>query len=191
MKIIFVEASIGAGKSTLLAGLENVGEAVVSEPVASWEHTLRLAYEQPGAFRLPMQLLALTSRLEMTLRAASAVSPCGRVFVERSMMSTAIFDRLAPGDTAYMDLRKTYESLVGGILADHHVTHMYIRCPVDTCMRRIAQRARPGEATISADYMSRMHEQHEVSFSRKAHILDGRLDADGVLAQALSLLDAA
>jgi deoxyadenosine/deoxycytidine kinase len=181
-RIIFVEASIGAGKSTLLANLAAAGESVFSEPVEAWTETLRLAYADPVKWRPQLQLLALTTRLEVVVRATLAArsAPKGRVFVERSMRSTGIFDAMAEPDESYRAAHARASSLERDLMAGMSVEHVYIRCPPSVCAERIAMRARRGEDLVGDALLRDLHDAHEAEFADDP-VVDGRQTADGVL----------
>jgi deoxyadenosine/deoxycytidine kinase len=74
---------------------------------------------------------------------------------------------------------------------------IYLRCDVDTLMRRIAQRGRPSEKTISREYLVELNDAYEEWAQRGAGQFrmavldtghDQELNSDQVLAQSLELL---
>jgi deoxyadenosine/deoxycytidine kinase len=175
MRVVFVEGSIGVGKSSLLAALSALGHTVVQEPVEEWSEHLKLVYRDP-AWRLPMQCLALSTRIERLLKAITRTRG-GIVFVERSMRSSEIFAKLDPIDDAYNTIHNHYARLVDRVLEGHSTHTVYLRASVMTCMARVQERDRDGEDAISLHTMKRLHEEHEAAFADAAIIANAEQDA--------------
>jgi deoxyadenosine/deoxycytidine kinase len=180
MKIVYVEGSIGAGKSSLLRGLDAMGHCVVQEPVDDWAEHLKLVYRD-SRWRLPMQCLALSTRVERLLKTLNGTAP---VFVERSMRSAQIFANLdSTVDNPYQVIHDHYSRLVDELLARHTVQTIYLRASVDTCMERVSLRERGGEDAISRDLMEKLHEEHERAFFDASLIVDAEQDMASTFAK--------
>ena len=109
---------------------------------------------------------------------------------ERSPMSSRqlfVARMVEKGELSEMD-RKLYDEIFAymGWTADLDV---YIRCSPETCLRRIQQRARPGEDTITLEYLRELHDKHETIYGRTAAvILDGEQGTSSLASQLQAVL---
>jgi len=173
--IVFLEANIGSGKSTCCEFLAAEFE-VFMEPVDMWGAHLHGMYGPESArWALPMQMLALTTRHELLLRARDAAALSGRpVVVERSPRSDSIFAQDLTGDdmAAYRTVRSRYDEL----LADLDVRHVYLRASPETSMDRVKARGRPQERSMTLERSREMHRRHELEFGGDPTVVT--IDAD-------------
>jgi deoxyadenosine/deoxycytidine kinase len=180
MKIVYVEGNIGAGKSSLLRELASMGHCVVQEPVEDWAEHLKLVYRDPR-WRLPMQCLALSTRVERLLKTLNGAPPDATVYVERSMRSAQIFANLDTVDGAYQVVHDHYSQLVDELLTQHSVRTIYLRASADTCLERVSIRDRSGEDAISQGLIQKLHEEHEAAFLGASMVVDAEQDAASVV----------
>lgn len=180
--IVFLESPVAAGKSTAAQYLSN-RYPVFLEPVDMWTNHLKGVYGAAASeWLLPMQMLALTTRHELLLRAAEISASGATVVVERSPRSDAIFAQDLAGEdkAAYDVVRLRYEKLMGSL----DVAHVYLRADPETCIERIALRGRPSERGITIERTREMHRRHDVEFANDITI-DANRDADSVFKDVL------
>lgn len=144
--ICYVDGNIASGKSTVLKELSRRGYATREERVDDWEPFLSLYYDDPARWAFA---------LEVAIAAHRATNVNDKVvFIERSPECNAAFTELRRrseylDDAEYDLIASLNES------ANEPVGRAYYRVDVDveTCLKRIKKRARPGEAAITADYL--------------------------------------
>jgi deoxyadenosine/deoxycytidine kinase len=164
--IVFLEANIASGKSSACEFLRKYYPVFV-EPVDMWSNHLHGIYGPDAAdWGLPMQMLALTTRHELLLRAIDMADATRRiVVVERSPRSDAIFAQDLVGDDmkAYQVVRDRYTSIVAGLAP--RTKHIYMRADPEICMGRVAVRGRPQERTMTLERSQEIHRRHELEFA--------------------------
>lgn len=200
MQSVAIQGNIGCGKSSLLRQLAKVHHAnspttaIVQEPVSEWQGWLELYYERLArgspdlpALQIQLQVLASLHRRFKALPRSTALA----IFERSPMSSRQLFvaRMVEKGELSEMD-RKLYDEIFAhmGWTADLDV---YIRCSPETCLRRIQQRARPGEATITLEYLRELHDKHETIYGRTAAvILDGEQGTSSLASQLQAALRA-
>jgi deoxyadenosine/deoxycytidine kinase len=181
--IVFVEGDVASGKSTCLELLSEQYH-VFTEPVEMWSQHLFGVYGPDFAdWALPMQMLALTTRQELLLRAKDAGDV---VVVERSTRSDGLFAQDLTGSDleAYNVVRRRYDKLLAGLDA----VHVYLRADPEVCMERIAVRGRPQEKGMGLQRARTMHERHELEFA-DAFIVDANRDKHAVLKDVAAFIE--
>jgi len=184
---VFVEANVGAGKSTCLAGLQRIGFETVQEPVDQWDKHLEGVYgPRASEWGLPMQLLALVTRMERLLRYADSATT-GIVVVERSLDSDRLFalDLDERDRDIYEAVRTRYETLTQ---LHESAVHIYLRASPETCLERAGVRSRSQEDALKVDRLRVLHDRHEACFSDRAIVLDASGSPDAVLQQVCAVL---
>lgn len=170
--IVFLESSPASGKSSCCEYLQG-DYAVFVEPVDMWTSHLEGVYGPAVAdWVLPMQMLALTTRHEILLRARAVAERHGEVVVvERSPRSDSIFaqDLVGADMDAYRHVRARYDALLAGL----DCRHIYLRAPPEVCMQRVAVRGRPQERGMTLERARDIHRRHDIEFAG-----DVTVDAD-------------
>ncbi|KAL0229850.1 hypothetical protein PCE1_003414 [Barthelona sp. PCE] len=157
-KLIIVEGNIAAGKSTLCKGLQELDEKLIIlfEPTDS-NPFLKLFYQDPHKYALPMQLFLLRNRFRYYAHALSLVLEGNDVILDRSIFSDSVFADQThidgfideAGYAYYYELRDYLLSLVP-------VPHVSIFLDVepDECLNRIVNiRKRECESGIPIAYL--------------------------------------
>ncbi|HEY6040990.1 MAG TPA: deoxynucleoside kinase [Anaerolineae bacterium] len=164
---IAIAGNIGVGKSTLVRmmnerlGWEPFYEAVVENPY------LADFYADMPRYAFHSQIFFLTRRLHAH---RELLDRPGIVVQDRSVYEDAeIFARnlFRQGNMSERDYR-TYDELYRVLAAFLTPPDLivYLRASVDTLLRRIAQRGREYEKTISPDYLAQLNELYEEWASR-------------------------
>ena len=174
VRLISVEGNIASGKTTLLARLKRrYGQdsrvAFVPEPVSEWENIkdrsgtgmLAKYYADQKKYAFAFQMMAYISRLSLlrnALRSGAEV-----VITERSVLTDKhVFAHMlyADGlleDVEYAIYTRWFDEFLEEMPAPEVV---YVRTTPDTCMVRLAVRARDGE-NVPLTYLQSVHERHE------------------------------
>jgi deoxyadenosine/deoxycytidine kinase len=190
---ISVEGNIGSGKSSLLTALSrNHGLRVFLEPVQKWGDWLSLFYEDPCRWGMSFNLKVLTSFHDHHLSAGGADNDSSLTLFERSPLTCRhVFTTLQHADGCMNDAELALFDDVYQRLRWEPDLVLYVRTRPETCMRRIAMRAREAERNITLDYVKRVHTRHEALFHKKhatTHELDGEQPPEEVLADALAII---
>ena len=184
--IVFLEAVVAAGKSSACEFLRQ-DYTVFVEPVDMWNKHLYGVYGPDSAeWALPMQMLALTTRHELLLRAVDVAKETGKpVVVERSPRSDSLFaqDLVGADMEAYKTVRTRYDQL----MADIDARYVYMRVDPEVCMDRIAMRGRPQERSMTLERATEMHERHELEFAHDVTV-DANRDKKEVFNDVLSVI---
>lgn len=184
--IVFLEACPGAGKTSCAEFLRKE-YAVFVEPVEMWSNHLHGVYGPDSArWALPMQMLALTTRHELLLRAVDMAERTGKpVVVERSPRSDSIFAQDLKGADmdAYLTVRARYDELMAGLDA----RYVYMRADPEICMGRIAVRGRPQERSMPLERAREMHRRHEIEFKDDVTV-DANREKQSVFSDVLELI---
>jgi len=201
--VIFVEGNIGAGKSTLLERLcADEGSRgypsvrVLGEPVASWHNHLRGVYAAAPAVRaawsLPMQALAMCTRVEELVGRIDQAEDGSILIVERSPASSEIFADATLGESggdgdadgngdrgsdrsAFQTLARRYRSALDEAFRErgaYCAGTIYLRTSPDVCMARVRSRSRRSESGMAREYLEKLHRMHEAAFGGAELVAD-------------------
>lgn len=175
-RVFYICGGIGAGKSTALRHLRDCGLACVPEPVAEWQRCgmLAAAYQtqargpgdpwnpavhlDPAAF----QTTALATRFA-ALQTALAAGGAPALVVERSLdEDRAVFaaETIPPGSPAMAAYDLAWAQLTAAV-GPHTAYYVYLDCPVDIMLARVAHRGRPEESGLTEQYLSRLAARYD------------------------------
>jgi len=165
-RFVSIEGVIGSGKTTLLEQIERAMPHVrcEKEPLGQWLDVVepvsqlnmfQLMYRYPAAHGFEFQVLALT-----TLHERDRESPG---VVERSMLtSNKVFTTMmGRAGTLSSTECQVYDKLYSAMTLQHKQAIIYLRTDPLICLERVRERDRDGEETISLDYLTKCHDQHE------------------------------
>jgi len=176
--IVSIDGNIGSGKSKTLEEYKKYIESrngdkkivFIQEPVNDWmtikdaagTNILENLYKDTKKYAFRFQMMAYISRLAL-LRRAVRDSGVDVIITERSVNTDRnVFAKMLydVGDIEH-DEYVIYNNWFNEFTTDVPVDGVvYVRASPDTCIHRIAIRARPGE-TIQRDYIERCHKYHE------------------------------
>jgi len=185
-RLILLEGNIGAGKSTLGAELKQSGLFdFVPEPVDQWRtgfagNLLAMFYADPKRWAYTFQNVAFTTRAK-TWQEILARTQHDNVVLERSILCDRYVFAQNCYETGLMsDVEwQVYVGMWDWVMANFHaVPHhiLYLRTPVDLCMKRLRERARGEEVGVSAEYLGQLEGKHDDWLLKdpRAIVLDGR-----------------
>lgn len=167
--VVSLEGLIGCGKSTQLELLkEHYADddrvTFVDEPVDAWNDLGILNAMYDGTLDKGMfQLTALMTRIAPIMIAMH--SDAKVIVTERSWISDfLVFARAnlrqpihsATYHYTFLQLQAALEHLV---VVD--VSMLYLRCPVQTAVARMRERARDAESSVATEYMQTLYTLHE------------------------------
>lgn len=176
--IISVEGNIGAGKTTILgrigralkdAGVDNT---LLYEPVDDWMNAkvggksmLELYYSDKLRYGFMFQMFVLQTRMQHMLQCL-AENPGKVIVTERCHITDCeIFAKMLQSsnllDPAELYVYMAWYDMCCKMLDCHLKGIVYLRATPSTCVERIIKRSRPGEGSISLDYIRTLHDAHE------------------------------
>lgn len=192
MSIVFsIEGNIGSGKSTFVNYLrENFADLYIflEEPVNQWKeikdaesgkNKIELFYEDMKTHSFSFQMMAYISRLS-SLRTAIRENPGKKIICERSIYTDRhVFAKMLHEDkmissTDYQIYLKWFDHFVEDLPS---ISYIYIKCDPEVAIERIRKRARPGEESITLEYITRVHNAHEEWLTNNTVLsLDGNVN---------------
>ena len=182
--LISVEGIIGAGK-TFFNGLisKHTNIPVINEPICDWTavnksgqtyDVLKAFYDDPATYAYDLQMVILKSLVKQRQNINHGC-------IERSMKSNRMFSFLQHqkgniSDTQYQKYMCKFEEVSKQL--PKVTARIYIKTSVDTAIKRIQQRARPGEDHITRDYLKLLEACHEcwLMEAQNVFVVDGELD---------------
>lgn len=190
-KVIFVEGNIGSGKSKFLSQIEtSFGEdcQVIYEPLDTWTslkdkdgvNVLDHFYKDPKKYAYTFQNIAFMSKIKKLEEIDFTKK---YVFIERSIWS----DKHIFAKNCYMSgLINEIEFQVYNVWFDWiekncnspKKTFIYLKCSPETSFGRIHKRGRAEEKSVPIEYISQIHECHEIwaNLGEEFYIIDAELD---------------
>jgi len=174
---ISIEGNIGCGKCTVMQGLQQLQEDpywsqwfMLSEPVSDWHSLLEPFYGSPSgstARNTAATVLQMAVLNSYAIRVPNEVA-APLVVTERSPWSSmAVF-------LPAQELPQNMENVV--CQAAHHMhasldnalpsAIVYLRTDPETCLARVRERQRQGEACISLEYLAQIHRQYDEAVAR-------------------------
>jgi deoxyadenosine/deoxycytidine kinase len=170
-KSFIVEGNIGAGKSTFLNMLKQyLNIQIMLEPHEQWQNVggynlLDLFYKDPKRWAYSFQSYAFISRI-MTQEAHMRTNPYLVQILERSIFSDRYCFASNAYELGYMNelewkiYREWFSWLVETYLHKPD-GFIYLRTNPKVCYERLKKRSRNEEATVSLEYIAKIHEKHE------------------------------
>jgi deoxyadenosine/deoxycytidine kinase len=163
---IVVEGPIGVGKTSLARRLGEASGAhlVLEQPEAN--PFLERFYREPGRHALATQLFFLFQRLQQLAELRQPDLFRSHLVGDFLLDKDPLFARLTLADDELALYEQIYARLAPHAPAPDLV--VYLQAPAATLAERVARRANPIEAGISADYLGRLAE----SYARYFHHFD-------------------
>lgn len=171
-RLFILEGNIGAGKSTFLKIVkQHFNVQTVVEPHEQWQgvvggyNLLDLFYKDPKRWAYTFQSYAFVSRIMMQ-QAHTRVNPYTIQVLERSVFSDRYCFALNAHELGYINALewKIYCEWFGWLVADYMPKiegFIYLRTKPKVCYERLKKRSRYEEATVSVEYIQKIHEKHE------------------------------
>jgi deoxyadenosine/deoxycytidine kinase len=178
--IVSIEGNIGAGKTTLVEELKtrlcSSNDIVfLCEPVDVWEsvtdttgqNILMKFYENPQKYAVPLQMMALTTRMKSLQDAICDAKKRGAkvILCERTIDADYnIFAKMLHADNTMEDIEfQIYKKIFDDLVEKQQYKLdgiIYIDADTDVCLGRIEKRNRKGES-LTLDYLDKCKEFHD------------------------------
>lgn len=182
--MFIVEGNIGAGKSTLLKIIhDKIPHAhVIFEPVNRWDKgnagksLLADFYTNPKRWAYTLETYAMFCRVRDHIEEQYSKNVIN--VMERSIYSGHYCFAKNDYLSGYMtDLEWNIYQDWFYFLVKNKIAlpqgFIYLRTTPELVYKRIQQRGRPSEKTISLDYVKAIHERHEEFLIKKENLIDG------------------
>lgn len=179
-----VEGNIGAGKSTFLKILKQyLNIQAVVEPHEQWQNVgngdniLDLFYRDTKRWAYTFQSYAFVSRI-MNQQAHARINPYTVQVLERSVYSDRYCFAYNCYELGYMNAlewkmyTEWFSWLVDTYMLPPH-GFIYLRTKPSVCYERLQKRNRQEEATVSLDYITKIHKKHEKWLIDKEGVMPG------------------
>ncbi len=192
-KWYIIEGNIGSGKSVLLEKLkEHIDCEIIPEPVAVWQsikgngkNILEQFYQNPSRYAYLFQTIVFKTRLQ----ALEPIQQKQIRFSERSIWTDKyVFGKACIESNTMNELEKNAYYLWFDWLADKYFKNpdgiILLDCPSDICLKRLNNRGRHEESTISIDYLNIINSNHSDWLKSNSWtktdvlVIDNKLDND-------------
>ena len=163
-ELIIVDGVVGSGKTTFMKLLkEELSLPGFEEPVTD-NPLLAKFYHDRKRYSFPLQVFFLNRRFRMLKDAGKNLTAS---VMDRSIYGDVIFAKLLhEGGDMEKDEFDLYQELLVNML-DHIESPklmIYLKCDVDTAIRRIEKRGRDYEQIVERDYWERLNKEYEAYF---------------------------
>ena len=163
-ELIIVDGVVGSGKTTFMNLLkEELSLPGFEEPVTD-NPLLEKFYHDRKRYSFPLQVFFLNRRFRMLKDAGENLTAS---VMDRSIYGDVIFAKLLhEGGDMEKDEFDLYQELLVNML-DHIESPklmIYLKCDVDTAIRRIEKRGRDYEQIVERDYWERLNKEYEAYF---------------------------
>ena len=163
-ELIIVDGVVGSGKTTFMNLLkEELSLPGFEEPVTD-NPLLEKFYHDRKRYSYPLQVFFLNRRFRMLKDAGENLTAS---VMDRSIYGDVIFAKLLhEGGDMEKDEFDLYQELLVNML-DHIESPklmIYLKCDVDTAIRRIEKRGRDYEQIVERDYWERLNKEYEAYF---------------------------
>lgn len=183
-KIFFIEGNIASGKTTLvnLLGKYVKNSQVILEPLDVWlnlndssgKNILSYFYDDPKRYAYTFQSIAFISR---TICMREIDNTKDYVFIERSVDSDKNVFAKNCYETGLLSeiewkLYNLWFDKINTKQIENSIT-IYLKTSPNSCYERLLSRNRNEENTVSLEYLTQIHYQHEMWLKKDINVLDG------------------
>jgi deoxyadenosine/deoxycytidine kinase len=180
MKSLYsLEGNIAAGKSSLGQALSATGKlAFLPEPVEKWRtgyatNLLGDYYNDPTRWAFTLQICAFVTRAKTWSEIEidhSCILMERSIFSDRNVFARLLYESGDMSETEYQLYVELWNFLASRwIVIPNKI--FYLRTPAAVCLERIAQRARPEEATIPLEFLERIERLHDEWLSDRQDVI--------------------
>lgn len=165
---VWIEGNVASGKSVFLNHFKKFSEiCVLEEPLEKWTNfhgmnLLDLKFKSANMFQFPFQSYATLTRLRQHLQKTEKSVK----MMERSLMSArhcfveSLFSNGLLHASCYHVLQEWYD-----YINEHHTIDcdliIYLRTIPEVAYKRVKERARSEETSISLEYLQALHNRYE------------------------------
>lgn len=166
-----IEGNIGCGKSTVVHALsEDPRIETIQEPVDIWESIrddngkslLDMYYQDPKRFSYLFQTITFKTRMQsLDFEQQKDIRVSERSIMTDKNIFMKCLDEMGYMSTLERNSYFTWYDWLQKKMSRRPDGIIYIRVDPKTCLERICQRSRTGEANISLEYLETIHNKHE------------------------------
>ena len=160
---IAIEGVIGVGKTSLARLLQPTFNAGLLLEVFEENPFLSDFYGDRARYALQTQLFFLLSRYRQQREVPALLELHGAVIADYTFAKDALFARINVGGDELELYRRLHDALAEKVLRPQLL--VYLRCPTDELLRRIAKRGRPYEANMERAYIRQLGEAYDEFFA--------------------------
>jgi deoxyadenosine/deoxycytidine kinase len=195
---VAIAGNIGVGKTTLTHALaQQLGWRSYFEPVIDNPY-LDDFYKDMSRWSFHLQVYFLSKRFESQRSIETANLSCVQdrtIYEDVEIFATTLHNRGHLVGRDWENYRQLFETMTSFLRPPDLI--IYLRCNVDTLIKRIRARGRDSEINISREYLEELNDAYEKWYKRAAHqfrieMLDTGheqdLNADQVLKHCLDIL---
>lgn len=198
--IVSIEGNIGSGKSTILKLLKNIKFEdfgiknlnirkiiFIPEPINDWnnikdknnETIISKFYNNLNKYSFSFQMMAYISRLSIIKKYIKENPECifvteRTLFTDKNVFCKMLYDAGNMEEVEYQIYNKWFDEF--NTIPIH--SYIYIKSDATVCKDRINKRNRPGEDSITLEYLEKCNEYHNNWLTKinNSLIFDGNID---------------
>lgn len=162
MTIVTIDGNIGAGKTTILTHLHKNHKFLIDlEPVEAWQPHLKKMYETNSGY-FEFQVRVWNDRAWIQDKTDHVILMERSPYFTKNTFVKHLYSIKKFTDEQNEMLNSLYSKTDNLWMPDKFI---YIRVSPETSFQRIQQRARDGEEHISFNYIQKLHEYHERTYT--------------------------
>ena len=176
-KLVCVEGNVAVGKSTCLQALSSMGYTVFTEPIdTSWAPLFALRSKDQERWAFTFQVRVFCTLHNQMCRAARLTGPVkdNVIFFERSPQAALAFSSVARAAGHLTSVEHTLLHELSAEMHTHPDMYIYLDLPATECMRRLSERNRDGEQSITLKDLKEIEAAMHVE-----HLSKNSIDASG------------
>jgi len=143
---VALEGLIGAGKSTLLSLVEKQGVPTAQEAVDVWGTLLTRFYADPERWAFTLQMQILLTQGQMAATGVAERSP-------HSALHVFAREKLDGEEWRLLEQWTERQGWTPGAV-------VFLKADPDLCLRRVRLRERPGEESITLEYLEELDRKY-------------------------------
>ena len=170
MKLV-LDGNIGCGKSSIIDKISCTKIPYYNEPLEDWSKWLELFYSDMSKYSFGFQMRVLKSHFDK--------KKIDNGIFERSPLSCQhIFGQILYEDKMMTEIEWNLTNEFNNEYGWVPDVIIYLKCDPKICHKRINQRNRSGEESISLEYLSRLHDKYEKLYLNNDSIKVFTIDAE-------------
>ena len=172
MKLV-LDGNIGCGKSSVIKKIiesKCIELPVYNEPLNDWNQWMDLFYSDMTKYSFGFQMRVLKSHLDKK-------DILNGIFERSPLSCQRVFGELLFEDKLMTQLEWNLTEEFNNDFGWMPDIVIYLKCDPETCFKRIHQRNRNSEQTISMEYLERLHSKYESLYNNNLNVKVIEVDA--------------